>query len=198
MFDMKNQSGLTLFELLIAVALLGLIMSGFYHLMSTALSTYEYTGKNQELLAQARFALERVVMFGQEAKEIKRPAGDKLEFPERVLDTYDNATHAYLVDGDGILDADRDADGLVDEGDGDNKELVKFHLDKNAELLIEKLPDYSTVDEGDYRPDTIICEHVTLFKVDKLSADLAEIQLTLKNGQSAVSLKTRVKARFVE
>lgn len=198
MFDMKNQSGLTLFELLIAVALLGLIMSGFYHLMSTALATYEYTGKNQELLAQARFAVERVVMFGQEAKEIKRPAGDKLEFPERVLDTYDNATHAYLVDGDGILDADRDADGLVDEGDGDNKEFVKFHLDKNAELLIEKLPDYSTADEGDYRPDTVLCEHVTFFKVDKLSADLAQIQLTLKSGQSEVSLKTRVKARFVE
>ena len=195
---MKNQSGLTLFELLIAVALLGLIMSGFYHLMSTALATYEYTGKNQELLAQARFAVERIVMFGQEAKEIKKPASDKLEFPERVLDTYDNATHAYLVDGDGILDADRDADGLVDEGDGDNKEFVKFHLDKNAELLIEKLPDYSTADEGDYRPDTIICEHVTLFKVDKLSAGLAEIQLTLQNGQSEISLKTRVKARFVE
>jgi prepilin-type N-terminal cleavage/methylation domain-containing protein len=198
MLDMKNQSGLTLFELLIAVALLGLIMSAFYSLMSTALATYDYTGNNRKLLAQARFAMERIVLFGQEAKEIKKPAPDKLEFPERLLDTYDNATHAYLIDGDGILDADRDADGLVDEGDGDNEELVKFHLDKGAELLIEKLPDYSTADEGDYRPDTILCEHVTLFKVDKLSADLAEIQLTLQNGPSEVSLKTRVKARFVE
>jgi prepilin-type N-terminal cleavage/methylation domain-containing protein len=198
MLDRKNQSGLTLFELLIAVALFSIIMSGFYHLLSTALSTYEYTGNNQELLAQGRYAMERIVMFGQEAEEIKRPAGDKLEFPERVLDTYDNATQAYCVDGDGILDADRDADGLVDEGDGDNKELVKFHHDKGAELLIEKLPDYGTADEGDYRPDTVLCEHVTLFKVDKLSAELAEIQLTLKNGQSEVSLKTRVKARYVE
>ncbi|MBW2428324.1 MAG: prepilin-type N-terminal cleavage/methylation domain-containing protein [Deltaproteobacteria bacterium] len=198
MLDMENQSGLTLFELLIAVALFSIIMSGFYHLLSTALSTYEYTGNNQELLAQGRYAMERIVMFGQEAEEIKRPAGDKLEFPERVLDTYDNATQAYCVDGDGILDADRDADGLVDEGDGDNKELVKFHHDKGAELLIEKLPDYGTADEGDYRPDTVLCEHVTFFKVDKLSAELAEIQLTLKNGQSEVSLKTRVKARYVE
>ena len=198
MLDMKNQSGLTLFELLIAVALFSIIMSGFYHLLSTALSTYEYTGNNRELLAQGRYAMERIVMFGQEAEEIKRPAGDKLEFPERVLDTYDNATQAYCVDGDGIVDADRDADGLVDEGDGDNKELVKFHHDKGAELLIEKLPDYGTADEGDYRPDTVLCEHVTFFKVDKLSADLAEIQLTLKNGQSEVSLKTRLKARYVE
>jgi prepilin-type N-terminal cleavage/methylation domain-containing protein len=198
MLDMRNQSGLTLFELLIAVALFSIIMSGFYHLLNTALSTYEYTGNNRELLAQARYAMERIVMFGQEAREIKNPASDKLEFPERVLDTHENATHAYSVDGDGILDADRDADGLVDESDGDNKELVKFHHDKGAELLIEKLPDYSTADEGDYRPDTVLCEHVTLFKVDKLSADLAEIQLTLKNGQSEVNLKTRVKARFVE
>ena len=100
---------MTLFELLIAVALFSIIMSGFYHLLSTALSTYEYSGDNRELLAQARYAMERIVMFGQEAREIKEPAADKLEFPERVLDTHDNATHAYRVDGDGILDADRDA-----------------------------------------------------------------------------------------
>ena len=198
MLNNKNESGLTLFELIIAVALLGIIMSGFYHVTSTVLTTYDYTSKNQELLAQARYAMERLVMFVQESKEIKVPASNKLEVPERLLDTYDNTTHAYLIDGDGIPDADRDADGLVDEGDGDNKEFIKFHHDKAPERLIEICPDYSTADEGDYRAAAVICEHVTLFKVDKLAADLVEIQLILNESQSEVSLKTRVKARFVQ
>ena len=47
-----------------------------------------------------------------------------------MLDTYDNSTHAYLVDGDGILDADNDSNGFVNDGGSDPKEYITFTIDK--------------------------------------------------------------------
>jgi hypothetical protein len=137
-----------------------------------------------------------MVMFVQETGEIKVPAADKLEVAERLLDTYDNTTRAYVLAGDGSVDADFDADGLVDEGGGDTQELVKFHLNKSMEQLIEKMPDRSSAGEGSYLSDNVLCEHVTMFKCKKLTSKLVEIELGLRDGRSEVSLRTRVKARL--
>ena len=191
-----DTSGLTLVELLVTTAILGIVVLSLHQIMSTSLSAYIDTTSKQDLLTQARYAMERMVMFAQETGEIKVPAGDKLEVPERVLDTYDNTTRAYVLAGDGFVDADFDADGLVDEGDGDTQELVKFHLIKGSEQLIEKMPDRSSASEGSYLAENVLCEHVTRFKCKKLTSKLAEIELTLRDGRSEVSLKTRVKARF--
>ena len=191
-----DTSGLTLVELLVTTAILGIVVVSLHQVMSTSLSAYIDTTSKQDLLAQARYAMERMVMFVQEAGEIKVPAGEKLEVPERVLDAYDNTTRAYVLSGDGFVDADFDADGLIDEGSGDNQELVKFHLNKSLEQLIEKMPDRSTPGEGSYLADKVLCEHVTLFRCKKLTSKLVEIELGLRGGRSEVSLRTRVKARL--
>jgi prepilin-type N-terminal cleavage/methylation domain-containing protein len=191
-----DTSGLTLVELLVTTAILGIVVVSLHQVMSTSLSAYLDTTSKQDLLAEARYAMERMVLFVQEADEIKVPAAEKLEVPERVLDTYDNTTQTYVLAGDGFLDADFDADGLVDEGGGDTQELVKFHLNKTAEQLIEKMPDRRSGEEGSYLADKVLCEHVTLFKCKKLTSKLVEIELGLRDGRSEVSLRTRVKARL--
>lgn len=205
MLNLNNNSGLTLVELLISVAILGIIMVGLHQALGTAFSAYDNTKSKQELLAQVRYAMERMVMFVQESDSISMPdsASDQetLKVSERVLNTYDNAAHEYEIDGDGFLDADNDSDSLINEDDTDPPDLITFDLDKADEnnwKLMEQMPDYSTASLSDYTDKQMICEHVTVFKCNLLASNLVEIELVLNNGKSEVTLKTRVKARFVE
>ncbi len=198
---LNNNSGFTLLELLVSITILGIIMVGLHQVVGTALSAYDDTKNKQDLLAQARFAMERMVMFVQEADDIDIPAGEQLKVTERVLDTYDNDTYAYVPAGDGYLDADYDSDGIVNEGAGDLSEFIDFKLNKGDSSnwkLVEEMPDYSTSPQGDIMAPQVICEHVTDFTLTLLAANLVEIQLTLNDGKSGVSLMTRVKAMNVD
>ena len=200
----KPQSGLTLLELLVAIAIFSILVGGLYQVLDHTLATYETTRNQQNLLSQARYAMERMVMFVQASDEIVRPAGSatqELTVSERVLDTYDNLTGVYRIDGDGILDADNDADGLVNEGQKDRVEYIAFRLDTDMAgnwKLVERRPDYRTADIADQTEWTVICEHVTDFSCRRLTAGMVEIKLTLKNDSDQVNLKTRAKARNIQ
>ena len=206
-YKLPAASGLTLLELLITLTILGIIVAGLHQVMDTTLSAYDHTRNKQDLLAQARYTMERMVMFVQETDFVLKPdeASDQeiLRVSERVLDTYDNTTHAYDVDGDGLLDADNDSDGLVneDETNPDPRDVITFDLDKTEASnwkLRQVLPDYGTAALNDFMAPNVICEHVTAFKCNRLSTNLVEIELTLNKGKSRVSLKTRVKAMYVD
>ena len=199
-----DESGVTLLELLISLAILGMIVIGLHQVMSTATSTYDDTRDKQELLAEARYAMGRMVMFAQETDAIREPEdmsdGEVLIVSERVLDNYNNASHAFDEDGDAVLDADNDGDGLVNEGGGDPPDWITFDLDKsnaNNWRLREEMPDYSTVALADAMAKKVLCEHVTTFHCNRLAKNLVEITLTLGHGKSEVSLTSRVKARLI-
>ena len=200
---MRDNSGFTLLELLISIAILSVIMIGLHQAMGTALSAHRQTTDRQELLARARYAMERMVMFVQETDQIEIPAADNLVLSERVLDTYDNDTHGYMAEGDGYLDADNDHDGVVNEGgvNDDPVDPISFSLDKsepNNWKLQEQMPDYSTSTLDDFLATKVLCEHVTTFSSGLLTPNLVEIQLTVNDGKNEVSLKTRVKTIFVD
>jgi prepilin-type N-terminal cleavage/methylation domain-containing protein len=201
MLRIYDNSGFTLIELLISIAILSVIMIGLHQAMGTALSAHRQTTDRQELLARARYAMERMVMFVQETDQIEIPSVDNLVLNERVLDTYDNDTHGYTAEGDGYLDADNDHDGLVNEGgvNDDPADLISFSLDKsdpNNWKLQEQMPDYSTSTLDDFLATKVLCEHVTTFASTLLNSNLVEIQLTVNDGKNEVSLKTRVKAMY--
>jgi len=200
---MHDNSGFTLLELLISIAILSVIMIGLHQAMGTALSAHRQTTDRQELLARARYAMERMVMFAQETEQIEIPAADNLVLNERVLDTYDNDTHGYRAEGDGYLDADNDNDGVVNEGgvNEDPVDPISFSLDKsdpNNWKLQEQMPDYSTSTLDDFLATKVLCEHVTTFSCTLLTPDLVEIQLTVNDGKNEVSLKTRVRAMYID
>jgi prepilin-type N-terminal cleavage/methylation domain-containing protein len=200
---MHDNSGFTLLELLISIAILSVIMIGLHQAMGTALSAYRQTTDRQELLARARYAMERMVLFVQETDQIQIPAADNLVLNERVLDTYDNDTNGYIAEGDGYLDADNDHDGVVNEGgvNEDPVDPISFSLDKsdpNNWKLQEQMPDYGSSILDDFLATKVLCEHVTTFSCTLLAPNLVEIQLTVNDGKNEVSLKTRVKTIFVD
>jgi len=200
---MRDNSGFTLLELLISMVILSIIMIGLHQAMNTALSAHRQTTDRQELLARARYAMERMVMFVQETDQIQIVSADNLVLNERVLDYYDNDTHGYRAEGDGYLDADNDRDGVVNEGgvNDDPADPINFSLDKsdpNNWKLQEQMPDYSTSTLDDFLATKVLCEHVTTFSCTLLTPDLVEIQLSVNDGDNEIHLKTRVKTIFVE
>lgn len=200
-FIMNDSLGFTLLELLISIAILSIIMLGLQQVMGTALSAHRQTTEKTELLAQARYAMERMVMFVQETDQIDVPFADRLVVSERLLDTYDNDFHTYVFEGDGYLDADNDYNGLVNEGTvEDPPDPITFDLDKtdgNNWKLMEEMPDYGTSDLYDPKEKKVLCEHVTAFQCSLLAPNLVEILLTVNDGEHEVSLKTRARGFYV-
>jgi len=204
MQEHNPQDGLTLLELLVAVAIFSIIVGGLYQVLGHTLAAYDTISSRQTLLSEASYAMERMVMFVQVSDKILNPADaatQELTVSERLLDTYDNLSGAYLIDGDGILDADTDADGLVNEGLEDMAEYISFKLDTSIAdnwRLVERRPEYRTADAADQTQWQVICEQVVDFTCRRLSADMVEIDLALKNDTDQVNLKTRARARNVE
>jgi hypothetical protein len=182
---------------------MGIIAIGLHQVVDTTLNAYSTTKNKQELLTRGRLAMERMVLFLKETDKIIKPdAPDQevLQVSDRVLDTYNNASHVYLADGDGVLDADNDADGVLNEGGGDPSDLITFNLDKSDPenwKLREKMPDYSTAALDDYTAYRVLCEGVTSFKCTLLDTGLVEIQLAISGANDEVRLKTRAKARKI-
>ena len=196
-----DKSGFTLLELVISVAIMSIIMIGLHQAMGTVISAHSSAQEEQELLAQARYAMERMVMFVQETDQVEITASDRLVVSERVLDTYDNSNYVYAPEGDGLLDADNDADGLVNEGGvaEDPPDPIIFDLDKsdiNNWKLREQMPKYDA--PGSFMPGRVLCDNVTNFQCSLLGPSLVEIQLTLNDGKNEVTLKTRVKAMYLD
>jgi prepilin-type N-terminal cleavage/methylation domain-containing protein len=143
-FNMNDSPGFTLIELLISIAILSVIMIGLHQVMGSALSAHRQTIEKNELLTQARYAMERMVMFVQETDQIDVVSVDKLVVNERLIDTYNNENHSYNPEGDTYLDADNDRNGLVNEGTiEDPPDKITFDLDKtdsNNWKLMEEMP----------------------------------------------------------
>jgi len=142
-----DQAGLSLVELLIAVTLVSLVVGCFYPVWSI-LNDYHVVNDKQYLIDDARYAMERMAMFVQDTGKITQ-TGSELRVTERVLDLYDNVTHAYRVGGDGLPDSDHDGNGIIDDGtSADVAEEVRFRLSGTS--LLEKLPNYASDDQSDF------------------------------------------------
>jgi prepilin-type N-terminal cleavage/methylation domain-containing protein len=192
------RSGVTLVELLIVMAILVLVAVGLRQAVGSAAASFIAARNNQALLANGRFAMERIVFFVQESDGVTVPAGNTLWVIERVLDIYDNATHAFTAAGDGLLDADNNRNRVLNDNIlFDLPELVQFRYDGASKTLFESLPNYSTANLLDQSPETAICESVTRVSFSQPAANLVQIEMTLDDGQSQVVLQTRAKARMI-
>ncbi|WP_300462088.1 prepilin-type N-terminal cleavage/methylation domain-containing protein [Desulfobacula sp.] len=193
---------MTLVEVMIAVMILGILMTGLTQIFGTLTRSMQFADDHSQTNGTAYFAMARMVSFVAGTDEIQMPGDDAAEHDqlivaERILDLVDNTRAAG---SDGIPDADTDGDGLVNEGGGDVKEYVSFALDKTDPdnwKLVETLPDYQTADTADTRSPQVICEHVTGFVTQQLTPGVVRIRLaTGKNAMAAV-LENRALARLL-
>jgi len=199
-----SKSGFTLIELLLSMTITSIIVIGLYQATGSVLSAYDLNRHKQDLLSQGHYALKRMTPFVRATDSIAEPdtveSHEILQVAERLLDTYDNTDQTYMADGDGLIDADNDADSLVNEGCSDTADMVTFSLDKTDGgnwKLIEQIPDYSTATLGDFAATRVISENVAAFSCHLVAANLIEIGLTLADGSETVALKTRAPATRV-
>jgi len=195
----RRIGGFTMLEMMISVLILGIIALGLERVLATTLSSSTAISGAQDVLIHARLAMERMVMFAQETDQIANPTGSNeeiLKVSERLLDTYDNKTHAYVAGGDGMIDADSNASGVVNQG----ANYITYTLDKTVSgnwKLMEQMPDYSTAPSG-LLPAKAICQYVTVFHCTRFSSNLVKILLTVNTGKTGVTLQTIVRARLLD
>jgi len=192
---------MTLIELLISLAVLGILCLGLQQIFSTAFTIEGADPDEVDALAALRYTMNRMVISVQESDAIQQPAlgasTATLIVSERVLDTYNNATRIYNASGDGRLDADTDNDGLVNEDllAPDSADWIAFDLDRtiagNARI-IETRPAYAFWGQA---PTLELCRQVTQFVCRRAHTNLVEITLTVQAGQETYTLHTVARTR---
>ncbi len=130
-----RQSGYTLLEVLIALALSAFLFAGLGGLVGRAMDTQDAVEHSNDLTQQARFAMEQMVRVVGHTRQLLLPMADKTTtaFVENIREqtvpastpptgsAYATAVLAVTLpatsdlDGNGIPDADNDGDGLIDE-----------------------------------------------------------------------------------
>ncbi|MBT6340265.1 MAG: prepilin-type N-terminal cleavage/methylation domain-containing protein, partial [Desulfobacula sp.] len=104
MNPLKNKTGFTLFEVIVAVTILGIIMISFQQVLGQSLSTHKDTQEKLEQISHARFAMDRIAFLIKQTGYIEIPVqgGGPIEtliIEERSMDAYNNGTQAFVPDG---------------------------------------------------------------------------------------------------
>jgi prepilin-type N-terminal cleavage/methylation domain-containing protein len=131
----RYSRGFTLLELMVALVLAGLVLGATSGLIKNALGTDEVVSERNQLLRDARFAMERMTSAAKGSRRLLLPQADNssTNWPENIREETDPAsppigdsTKATAVlaltlpeyvdlDADGFPDADNDRDGRIDE-----------------------------------------------------------------------------------
>lgn len=131
-----HQSGFTLIELLVSVTLAALLITGLGNIVGLAVETQEVVGEKNNLTRQAGFAMEQMMRAASHTRRLMLPMPDKTSTTILVENIREQTNPpsapppgsslasavlavtlpAYFdLDGNGVADADNDADGLIDE-----------------------------------------------------------------------------------
>jgi hypothetical protein len=109
-----REEGLSLVEVLFALALGGLVVAGLSALVGSSLATWRGARDGNRANEEVRFALDRIAAAVHSTSGLLVPATEGA--PRSVLVLRLEAT--VNADGDGWPDADNDRDGLLDEDPG--------------------------------------------------------------------------------
>ena len=158
----KRHDGFTLVELLLAVAIAGLLMAALSGVVSQALQARAAVQERNELLRDARFAMERMVSSVRGTTRLLVPLGENptTAWSESVRDPGVLAMTlppAIDRDQDGFADVDNDRDGRVDEdcrNDSSNDGAPGIlGIDDDGDGLVDEGGDASDDDEDGFSDD---------------------------------------------
>ena len=164
----RSTAGFSFVELLIAVAITGIIMLALMGVINTATETGDSVTSTNDLTEQARFAMQRMVSNTSRTNRLLVPMRDRdlTNWPENIREqtipasppvgdsTFATAVLAITLprdidlDQDGVPDADNDGDGVFDE-DLDND----MHFDAAAGIVGIDDDGDGTIDDGNSSDD---------------------------------------------
>jgi prepilin-type N-terminal cleavage/methylation domain-containing protein len=112
-----TQKGLTLLEILIAVAIAGVLITALSGVINTALNAGQSTHMQNDTLQQARFAMQRMSRAVSKSRQLRIPLGENPATPSPQLESVRNVLAVSLDpnldrDKDGWADANNDKDFL--------------------------------------------------------------------------------------
>ena len=122
------QSGFTLLELMLALAIAVMLMAGLAGVVGQVLDVQDDTLVRNSATREARFAMQRMVTAVRQGDRLLLPLADNpnTDWHENVREHSNPPVLAVTMgatldrDEDGFADADNDKDGLVDEDSGDD------------------------------------------------------------------------------
>jgi prepilin-type N-terminal cleavage/methylation domain-containing protein len=135
---MARQRGLTLIELLLALAIASLLMAGLYAAVNQSLQAWQQHAERSELRREADFALARIALHARGTIRllVPQPERSSTAWSESVRDVLAFALGPEVDrNGDGYADADNDKDGRVDE-------------DTPADATNDSLPGIAGIDDN--------------------------------------------------
>ncbi len=140
MTSIQKPNGFTLIEVLIVVAISGMLMVSLSNIVGGALNANEVTKSQNDLNREASFIMDRIIAVVSRSEEVT-----VIDVPG--MGAVDLLISARLdperdTDLNGIPDADNDADGEIDEGpiSEDWDDLVRFNVAPSTQRLIEEDP----------------------------------------------------------
>ena len=114
----RADAGMTLIELLLALAIGTLLVAGLAGMVEQSLAAWDATRERNDLTQQARFAMERMTAAVSASPVLLLPLAENpgTAYSESLRDVLATGLDPNLDrDGDGFADADNDKDGRVDE-----------------------------------------------------------------------------------
>jgi len=136
----RTQAGFTILELVVSLAIAALLLAAMAGLIDTAFETRDAAGEQNDVLQDARFAMQRMLAATRGTGRLLLPLADNpaTNWRENVREqtvpasapeggsTFASAVLAVTLDpeldldADGVKDADNDNDGRIDEDQSDD------------------------------------------------------------------------------
>lgn len=183
-----GNKGITLVELIIAVAISSIILGATTLLVKTAQNDYQYTSETADLQSESQVLMEQLGKWIMEGNHIKvkgnvgNPDGLTIYYIPRTTDT-------------------KLPSGVVQSSEKTKKKVIWVD---NGKMYVKSFDNIASVDsdtltytQADEKEENCIGEHVKEFsaKIDPNILDVVNIKLTLSQGTHKYEVENAIKVR---
>lgn len=185
-----GNKGITLVELIIAVAISSIILGAATLLVKTAQNDYRYTSETADMQSESQVIMEQLGKWIMEGNKIKVKDKENVgEFDELTIYYIPRTTDTTLPEG------------VVQTTEKIKKKIIwvkdgKMYV-KSFENITSTASDTYTYTETDETEDNCIGEHIKAFEAQTASGapNVVNIKMTLSHGTNKYEVENAVKVR---
>lgn len=183
-----GNKGITLVELIIAVAISSIILGATTLLVKTAQNDYQYTSENADLQSESQVIMEQLGKWIMEGNSIKVKQG--VGNPDELTIYYIPRTTDTKLPSGVVQSSEPTKKKVIWIKDG---KMYVRSFDNIASLATDTL----TYTQSDENENNCIGEHIKEFsaQVDTNTPDVVNIDMTLSQGTQKYEVKNAIKVR---